>query len=68
MLILSRKVGESVVIGTDVTVVVLGVNGRRVRVGIKAPNSIDIFREEIFPGARGSDVLAENIAVAATAS
>ena len=67
MLRLSRKVGESVMIGADVTVVVLSIKGRHVRVGIKAPNSIDIYREEIFPGAPGSEVLAENTAVTATA-
>jgi carbon storage regulator CsrA len=54
-------------IGADVTVVVLSIKGRHVRVGIKAPNSIDIYREEIFPGAPGSEVLAENTAVTATA-
>ncbi len=52
MLILSRRVGEAVIIGKEVTVVILDVKGRQVRVGIKAPDSIDIYRDEIFPGAR----------------
>jgi carbon storage regulator CsrA len=64
MLVLSRQVGESVMIGTDVTIVILGVKGRQVRVGIKAPDSIDIYREEILPGTRGSKVAAQNTAVA----
>jgi carbon storage regulator len=59
VLILSRRVGEAVMIGTDVTIVIVDIKGRQVRVGIKAPNSIDIYRNEIFPGARGSQALAE---------
>ena len=54
MLILSRRVGEAVMIGTDVTIVIVDIKGRQVRVGIKAPHSIEIYRDEIFPGARGS--------------
>jgi len=49
VLILSRREGESVMIGNDVTIVILGIKGRQVRVGISAPNNIDIYREEILP-------------------
>jgi carbon storage regulator len=49
MLVLSRREGEAVMIGTEVTIVILGVKGRQVRVGITAPKSIDICREEISP-------------------
>ncbi|MCL4110101.1 UNVERIFIED_CONTAM: hypothetical protein GTU68_024946 [Idotea baltica] len=47
MLVLSRKCDESIVIGNDVRVVVLGVSGNKVRLGIEAPNDIPIRRQEI---------------------
>lgn len=49
MLILSRRPGEALMIGEDVTIVILGFKGRQVRVGISAPKNINIYREEIFP-------------------
>jgi carbon storage regulator len=48
MLILTRRVGESLKVGEDVTVTVLGVKGNQVRVGIAAPKSVAVHREEIF--------------------
>ena len=48
MLILTRRVGESVVIGEDVTVTVLGVKGNQIRIGINAPKTVAVHREEIF--------------------
>jgi carbon storage regulator len=48
MLILTRRVGETVMIGNDVTVTVLGVKGNQVRVGINAPKNVPVHREEIF--------------------
>jgi carbon storage regulator len=58
MLILTRRVGESVVIGEDVTVTVLGVKGNQVRIGINAPKTVAVHREEIFErikSGRGGD-------------
>ena len=48
MLILKRRVGETVMIGNDVTVTVLGVKGNQVRVGINAPKTVAVHREEIY--------------------
>ena len=48
MLILTRRVGETVVIGDDVTVTVLGVKGNQVRLGVNAPREVSVQREEIF--------------------
>lgn len=48
MLILTRRVGETVMIGEDVTITVLGVKGNQVRVGINAPKSVPVHREEIY--------------------
>jgi carbon storage regulator CsrA len=48
MLILTRRVGESLKIGEEVTVTVLGVKGNQVRVGVAAPKSVPVHREEIF--------------------
>ena len=48
MLILTRKAGESLMIGDDVTITVLEVKGNQVRIGIKAPKEVAVHREEIF--------------------
>jgi carbon storage regulator len=48
MLILTRRTGETVMIGNDVTLTVLGVKGNQVRLGINAPKSIPVHREEIY--------------------
>ena len=48
MLILTRRVDETLMVGDEVTVTVLGVNGNQVRIGINAPKEVGIHREEIY--------------------
>ncbi|NDH40645.1 MAG: carbon storage regulator [Gammaproteobacteria bacterium] len=48
MLILTRRVGESLMIGDDVTITVLGVKGNQVRIGVDAPKEVAVHREEIL--------------------
>jgi carbon storage regulator len=48
MLILTRRAGETVMIGSDVTITVLGVKGNQVRIGINAPKDVAVHREEIY--------------------
>ena len=55
MLILTRKVGESLMVGDEVTVTVLELKGNQVRIGIKAPKHVSVHREEIFNRIKDGD-------------
>lgn len=55
MLILTRRVGETLMIGDDVKITILGRNGNQVRIGIEAPKNVGVYREEIY-----QRILAEN--------
>ena len=55
MLVLTRKIGESIRIGNDVTVQVLAIRGGQVRIGLTAPSDVRIFREEIFRAVEGQN-------------
>jgi len=59
MLILSRKIGEKVMIGDDISVSVIEIRGDQVRIGVDAPKSVKVFRQEVFDA-----ILAENKAAA----
>ena len=55
MLILTRRVGETLMIGDDISVTVLGVKGGQVRVGVNAPRDVIVHREEIYERIRDED-------------
>ncbi len=48
MLVLSRKVGESLIIGDDVVVTVLEIKGQQIRIGVSAPREVEVHREEVY--------------------
>ncbi|NCF19984.1 MAG: carbon storage regulator CsrA [Haliea sp.] len=55
MLILTRRVGESLMVGDDITVTVLGVKGNQVRIGVNAPRDVAVHREEIYNRIKDDD-------------
>ena len=56
MLILTRRVGETIVIGDDVIVTVLGIKGNQVRIGINAPKEVPVHRQEIFNKIKNGEI------------
>lgn len=66
MLILTRRVGESLMVGDDVTVMILGMRGNQVRIGVDAPKDIPVHREEIYRRIREGDSNSANRATTET--
>ena len=60
MLILTRRVGETRMVGDDVTVTVLGVKGNQVRIGVNAPKEVAVHREEIYQRIKTEDDTSSN--------
>jgi carbon storage regulator len=63
MLVLSRRVGETVMIGDDIKLTVLGISGSQIRIGIAAPKEVSVHREEVYQRIR--DELAQQQPIAA---
>ena len=61
MLILTRRVGESLMVGDEITVTVLGVKGNQVRIGIDAPKDVAVHREEIFQRIQNDDKATDSV-------
>lgn len=55
MLVLTRKKGESIMIGDQIEVVLLGVEGEQVKIGIRAPQSVQVFRQELYVAIKQSN-------------
>lgn len=64
MLVLTRKIGEKVMIGDEVTVTILGLFGNHVRLGINAPKAVEIHREEIYVKIQGESGGSETNSIA----
>ena len=64
MLVLSRKLNEKIVIDGGVIITVVKIDRNQIRIGIEAPNHVQVFREEIYPGARIADDVTADVALA----
>ncbi len=56
MLVLTRRIGEAIVIGDDVEIVILETNGDAIKIGIQAPRSVSIFRKEVYQSIQKSNL------------
>ena len=63
MLVLSRKVNEKVMIGTDITITIVKIDRNQVRIGIEAPGHVPVYREEILPANWSQDETAAELVV-----
>lgn len=63
MLVLTRKKNESIQIGDDIEIKILGIEGDQIKIGIAAPNSIDIYRKELYVDIKEQNSAAANIPV-----
>ena len=64
MLILSRKINEKIMIGDDISVSIIEIRGDQVRIGVDAPKSVKVFRQEVFDAIRAENKAAAQSAVA----
>ena len=63
MLVLSRKTDQSLILGEDITITVLGIEGDRVKLGIRAPRSVPVLREEVYQQLRAANQGAADSAI-----
>jgi carbon storage regulator len=63
MLVLSRKLGERIVIGDNIVVTVVKIDRNQIRIGIEAPSDIPVYREEIAPQRGGKEARSESLAL-----
>ena len=63
MLVLTRKLGEKIQIGDDISIVIMDVKGKQVKLGIEAPSNIKVHREEIYQKIQDENINASNIEI-----
>jgi carbon storage regulator len=63
LLILTRKTGEAIIVGDDIQITVLEIRGKQIRLGIDAPEDIQVFREEVYRRVKGENLQAAAVRV-----